>query len=78
MLLPMLRVLRFYISTSLSTCSVSNKDLFCSSVISCLPVMLIRLLFVYDFELVPFDIIITGISLVVTFHIHCTFNPSSS
>jgi hypothetical protein len=42
MLFPMLNVLQFYISTSRSVCAVPSVAVFCSSLISCFPVMLLR------------------------------------
>ena len=42
MLLPMLNVLYFYISTARSMCEVLNMAVFCSSFISCFPCMLLR------------------------------------
>jgi len=38
----MLNFLYFYISTFGSMCAVSNMDVFCSYLISCSPVMLLR------------------------------------
>jgi hypothetical protein len=52
MLFPTLSVLYFYVSTYQSMCAVSNMAVFCSSLISCFPGMLLRY-FVNDFEMDP-------------------------
>ena len=39
---PVKSVLYFYISTFCSMCAVSNMDVFCSSLITCFPGMLLR------------------------------------
>ena len=69
-LAPVLNLLYFYISTFHSTCAVPNMAVFCSSLISCFPVMLLRY-FVNDFEVLPIVLIITGITFVFTFHMRC-------
>ena len=70
MLLPMLNVLYFYISTPHSMCAVPNMAVVCSSLISCFGGMLLRY-FLNDFEIVPVAPVITGIIFVFTFHIRC-------
>ena len=47
-LLPMLNLLHIYISTFRSMCAVSNMAVFCSSLTSCFPGVLLRY-FVNDF-----------------------------
>ena len=66
----MLNLLHFYISTFHSVCAVPNMAVFCSSLISCFPGMLLRY-FLNDFEMVPVAPIITGITFVFTFHMRC-------
>jgi hypothetical protein len=70
MLVPMLNVLYFYISTFRSVCAVPNIAVFCTSLISCFHVMLLRY-FLKDFEMVPVAPIITGVTFVFTFHTRC-------
>ena len=65
-----LNLLYFYISTSRSMCAVPNMAVFCSSLISCFPGMMLRY-FLNDFEIVPVAPIITGITFVFTFHMRC-------
>ena len=60
----------FYISTFRSVCAVPNVAVFCSSLPSCFPGMLLTY-FLNDFETVPVAPIITGISFVFTFHMRC-------
>ena len=62
-----LNILYVYINTSQSTCTVSNMAVFCSSLISRLPSMLLRYC-LYDFETVPVAPVIAGITLVLTYH----------
>ena len=68
----MLNLLYFYISNfrSTSMCAVPNMAVFCSSLISCFPVMLLRY-FLKDFQMVPVAPIISGITFVFTFHMRC-------
>ena len=61
-LFPTLPVLYFYISTCRSMRSVPNMAVFCSSLISCFPDMLLRYV-LNDFEMVPVAPIIAGITL---------------
>ena len=56
-----------YISIVQSVCAVPNMAVFCNSLISCFPVMLLRY-FLNDFETVPVAHIITGTTFVFTFH----------
>ena len=72
MLFPMLNLLQFYTSIFRSMCAVPNVAVFCSSLISCFPGTLLRY-FLNDFEIVPVAPIITGVALVLTSHMHCTF-----
>jgi len=64
---PVQYVLHFYISTSRSLCAVPKKAVFCSSLISCFPDMLLRYS-LSEFEMDPVAHIITGITLAFTFH----------
>ena len=66
----MLNLLHFYISTFQSVCAVPNMAVFCSSLISCFPGMLLRY-FLNDFDIVPVAPIITDITFVFTFHMRC-------
>ena len=69
-LVSVLNLLYFYISTFRSMCSVPNMTVFCSSLTSCFPGMLLTY-FLNDFEIVPVAPIITGITFVFTFHMRC-------
>ena len=62
MLFTMLNLLYFYISTFRSMCAVPNMAVFCNSLISCFPGMLLRY-FLNDFEMVPVVPVIDGIIL---------------
>jgi hypothetical protein len=66
-LVPALALLYFYVSTFRSICTVPNMAVFCSSFTSWFPGMLL-MYFLNDFEMVPVAPIITGITLVSTFH----------
>jgi hypothetical protein len=66
MLFPMLNVWYVYISTFRITCAVPIMAVFCSSLISCFPGMLLGY-FLNDFEMVPVAPIIIGIAFVFTF-----------
>jgi hypothetical protein len=68
-LVPLLAVMYFYTSTFRSMCAVPNMAVFCSSLTSWLPGMVL-MYFLNYFEMVPVTPIITGITLVFTFHIH--------
>ena len=69
-LVSVLNLLYFYISTFRSMCAVPNMAVFCSSLTSCFPDMLLTY-FLNDFEIVPVAPIITGITFVFTFHMRC-------
>ena len=58
-----LNLLYFYISTFRSKCAVANTAVFCSSLTSCFPGMLLTY-FLNDFEIVPVAPVITGIIFV--------------
>ena len=66
-LFPMLNGLKFDISTFCSTCALASVTVFCSSLLSWLPVVLLRY-FVSGFEMVPVVCVFTG--NVLTFHVH--------
>ena len=51
-------------------CAVPNMAVFCSSLILCFAVTLL-MYFLNDFEMVQVVPVITGITLVVTFHMRC-------
>ena len=51
-------------------CVVPNTAVYCSSLTSCFPGMLLTY-FLYDFGIVPVAPIITGITFVFTFHMRC-------
>ena len=70
LLVSVLNLLYFYISTFRSMCAVPNMAVFCSSFSSCFPGMLLTY-FLNDFEIVPVAPIITGITFVLTFHMRC-------
>jgi len=59
-LVRVLNLLHFYISTFRSMCAVLNMAVFCSSLTSCFPGMLLKY-FLNDFEIVP-------VVPIVTFH----------
>jgi hypothetical protein len=63
-LVPALTVLYFQVSTFRSMCALSNMAVFCSSLTSWFPGMLL-MYFLNDFEMVPVAPIITGITLVL-------------
>ena len=66
-LVSVLNLLYFYISTFCSICAVPNMAVFCSSLTSCFPGMLLTYL-LNDSETRPVAPIITGITFVFTFH----------
>ena len=68
MLFPVKNVLQFYISTFQSKCAVPNVVVFCSSLVSCFPGMLLGY-FTNDFQVVPVTPTISG----VTFVSHSTY-----
>ena len=69
-LVSVLNLLYFYISTFRSMCAVPNVAVFCISLTSCFPGMLLTY-FLNVFEIVPVAPIITGITFVFTFHMRC-------
>ena len=69
-LVSVLNLLNVYISTFRSMCAVPSMAVFCSSLTSCFPGMLLTY-FLNDFEIVPVTPIITGITFVFTFHMRC-------
>ena len=71
-LVSVLNLLYFYISTFRSMCAVPNVAVFCSSLTSCFPGMLLTY-FLNDFEIVPVAPIMTGITFVFTFHMRCIY-----
>ena len=75
-LVSVLNLLCFYISTIRSMCAVPNMAVFCSSLTSCFPVMLLTY-FLNDIEIVPVAPIITGITFVFTFHMRCIYTVVS-
>ena len=64
-LVPALAVLFFYVSTFRSMCAVPNMAVLCSSLISRFPCMLLRYC-LSDFEMVPVNPIIAGITFAFT------------
>ena len=66
-LVPALALLFFYVSTFRNMCAVPIMAVFYSSLTSWFPGMSLTY-FLYDMELVPVAPIITGITLVFTFH----------
>ena len=69
-LVSVLNLLYLYSSTFRSMCAVPNMAVFCSSLTSCFLGMLLTYFLNY-FEIVPVAPIITGITFVFTFHMHC-------
>jgi len=69
-LVPALTPLYLYVSTFRSMCAVPSMAVFCSSLTSWFPGMLL-MYFLNAFELVPVAPIITGITFVFTFHMRC-------
>jgi len=69
-LVPALALLYFHISTFRSRCAVPNMPAYFNSLNSWFPDMLLRY-FLNDSEMVPVAPIITGITLVFTFHMRC-------
>ena len=64
-LVSVLNLLYFYISTFRSMCAVPNMAVFCSSLTSCFPGMLLTY-FLNDFEIVPVAPIIIIIIITLT------------
>ena len=69
-LVSVLNLLYFHISTFRSMCAVPNMAVFCSSLTSCFPGMLLTY-FLNNFAVAPVALIITGITFVFTFHMGC-------
>ena len=69
-LIPVLNLLYFYSSTFQNMCAVPNMAVFCSSLTSCFPGMLLTY-FLNDFEIVTVAPVITGITFVFMFHMRC-------
>ena len=67
-----LNLLYFYISTFRSMCAVTSMAVFCISLTSWFPGMLLTY-FRYDFEIAPLATIITGITFGFTFHVRCIY-----
>jgi hypothetical protein len=65
-----LALMYFYISTFRSMCAVPHMAVFCSSLTSWFPGMVLTY-FLNDFEIVPVASIITSITLLFTFYIRC-------
>ena len=63
-LVPVLNLLYFYISTFRSMCAVPNMAVFCSSLTSCFPGMLLTYCLI-DFEMVPVAPISTGVIIII-------------
>jgi len=70
LLVPALTPLYLYVSTFRSMCTVPNMAVFCSSLTSSFPGMLLTY-FLNDFQMVPVAPIITEITFVFTFHVRC-------
>ena len=66
-LVSVLNLLYFYISTFRSMCALPNMAVFCSSLTSWFPGMLLTY-FLNVFEIVP---VAPGITFVFTFHMRC-------
>ena len=69
-LLAVLNLLYFYNSSFRSMCAVPNMAVFCSSLTSWFPGMLLTY-FLNVYEIVPVAPIITGITFLFTFHMRC-------
>ena len=69
-LVSVLNLLYFYISTFRIICAVPNMAVFCNSLTSQFPGMLLTY-FLNDFEIVPVAPIITGITFAFIFHMRC-------
>ena len=69
-LVPALTLLYLYVSTFRSMCAVPNMTVFCSSLTSWFPGMLLAY-FLNDFEMVPLAPIFTGITLLLLFNCSC-------
>jgi len=54
-------------------CAVSSMAVFCSSLMSCSAGMLLRYC-LNDSEVVTVGPVVTAVSFIFTFHIHCVYN----
>jgi len=70
LLVPALTPLYLYVSTFRSTCAVPSMVVFCSSLTSWCPSMLLTY-FLNDFQIVPVAPITAGIAFVFPFHMRC-------
>ena len=70
LVVPALTPLYLNVSTFRSMCTVPNMAVFCSSLTSWFPGMLLTY-FLNDFEMVPVAPIITGITFVFTLYMRC-------
>ena len=71
-LFPVLTLLYLYASTFRNICAVPNMAVFCSSLTSWFPGMLLTY-FLNDFKMVPVAPIVTYITFVFKFHMGCIF-----
>jgi len=71
-LVSVLNLLYFYISTFRHMCAVPDMVVFCSSLTSWFPIMLLTY-FLNDFETFPLAPIITAITFVCKLHMRCIF-----
>jgi hypothetical protein len=71
-LFPVIHILYFYIRTLWSMCAVSSMAVFCNPLMLCFANMLFRYC-LNDSEVVRVGPIITGVSFIFTFHIHCVY-----
>ena len=69
-LVPVLNLFYFYISTFRSMCAVPNMAVFCSSLTSWFPGMLLTY-FLNVFDIVPVAPFFIGTTFVFTFHMRC-------
>ena len=72
LLVSVLNLFKFHISTFRSMCAVPNMAVFCSSLTSWFPGMLLTY-FLNDFETIPVAPFFTGITFVFTFHTRCYY-----
>ena len=77
LLVSVLNLLYFYIRSFRSKCAVPNMAVFCSSLTSYFPGMLLTY-FLNDFEIIPVASITIGITFVFTFHMRCISISSST
>ena len=68
-LVPALTPLYLYVNTFRSKCAVPNMAVFCNSLTSWFPGMLLTY-FLNDFEMIPVAPIITGVTFAFIFHMH--------